>query len=174
MASEAATTASIKAELVALIPRLRRFGYALTGAMDTADDLAQLTLERALMNLDKWKPGTRLDSWLFRIAQNAWIDETRMRQRRGPHLDVDESHDIAGDDGRDSAQARLDLARVRGFIAELPEPQRAVLAMVAIEGLSYQEAASALDIPIGTVMSRLARARKALADRMNGRQQDHG
>jgi RNA polymerase sigma-70 factor (ECF subfamily) len=173
MTDDAGALASVKSELVALIPRLRRFGYALTGAMDTADDLAQLTLERALMNLHRWTPGTRLDSWLFRIAQNAWIDEMRARKRRGPMLDMEDAPDLVGDDGRSTTQARLDLARVRGYIAELPEPQRAVLALVAVEGLSYQEAAAALDIPIGTVMSRLSRARKAVADRMNARTPAH-
>jgi RNA polymerase sigma-70 factor, ECF subfamily len=173
MTDDAGALSSVKSELVALIPRLRRFGYALTGAMDTADDLAQLTLERALMNLHRWTPGTRLDSWLFRIAQNAWIDEMRSRKRRGPTLDVDEALHLAGEDGRSVTEARLDLARVRDIIADLPDPQREVLALVAIEGLSYQEAATTLDIPIGTVMSRLSRARKAVADRMNTRTTSH-
>jgi RNA polymerase sigma-70 factor (ECF subfamily) len=128
--------------------------------------LTQIALEKALMRLNQWKPGTRLDSWLFRIAHNAWIDETRARRRRGTAVDLDQTAEIQGEDGRAAAHARLDLAQVRTVVATLPEEQRAVLAMVAVEGLSYQEAADALDIPIGTVMSRLARARKAVAERI--------
>ena len=159
-------TKAVKADLVALIPRLRRFGYALTGSQDDGDDIAQIALERALSKLDQWRPGTRLDSWLFRIAHNAWIDEVRARKRRGVAVDLEDAPHLEGEDGRVFTAARLDLAQVRAVIATLPEEQRAVLALVAIEGLSYQEAADSLDVPIGTVMSRLARARMALAKRM--------
>lgn len=163
-----------QAEMLALIPRLRRFGYALTGSRDDADDLTQIVLERALTRMDQYQPGTRLDSWLFRIAHNAWIDELRARKRRGPALDLDETGEITGEDGRAVSDARLELADVRAAVALLPEEQRAVLAMVAVEGLSYQEAADALEIPIGTVMSRLARARKALAAKLAERGGQNG
>lgn len=155
-----------KADLIALIPRLRRFGYALTGSQDDGDDITQIALERALNKLDQWRPGTRLDSWVFRIAHNAWIDEVRARKRRGVSVELDDANEITGEDGRAFTAARMDLAQVRAVIATLPEDQRAVLALVAIEGLSYQEAAEALQTPIGTVMSRLARARMAVAKRM--------
>jgi RNA polymerase sigma-70 factor (ECF subfamily) len=163
-----------QAELVSLIPRLRRFCYALTGSREDGDDLAQIALERALSRLNQWTPGTRLDSWVFRIAHNAWIDEVRARRRRGVSVDVDDTHDLAGEDGRAVTEAKLDLAQVRACIGQLPDEQRAVLALVAIEGLSYQEAAETLAIPIGTVMSRLSRARKALADRLQQRPADGG
>ncbi len=155
-----------KTELVALIPRLRRFGYALTGSQDEGDDITQIALEKALSRLHQWTPGTRLDSWVFRIAHNAWIDEVRSRKRRGPSVELDDAVELQGDDGRTLTAARMDLAHVRAVIATLPEEQRAVLALVAIEGFSYQEAADALAIPIGTVMSRLARARMAIAKRL--------
>jgi RNA polymerase sigma-70 factor (ECF subfamily) len=163
MPPEGRDNAAIKQQLLALIPRLRRFGYSLAGNMDDGDDLAQLALERALMRLDQWTPGTRLDSWLFRIAQNAWIDEVRARKRRGATIDLEEAPELAGADGRTTANSRLDLAEVRQVIAALPEDQRNVLALVSIEGHSYQEAADMLGVPIGTVMSRLARARQAIA-----------
>jgi RNA polymerase sigma-70 factor (ECF subfamily) len=157
---------SIKRELMALIPRLRRFGYSLTGSRDDGDDLAQIALERALMRLDQWRPGTRLDAWVFRIAHNAWIDEIRSRRRRGDPVSIDTAENALSVDGAALAHARLDLASVREGVARLPEEQRAVLALVAIEGFSYQEAAESLSIPIGTVMSRLSRARKALAEHL--------
>jgi RNA polymerase sigma-70 factor (ECF subfamily) len=166
MTGSDSSTKAVKADLVALIPRLRRFGYALTGSREDGDDIVQVALERALSRLHQWQPGTRLDSWLFRIAHNAWIDEVRARKRRGASVDLDNAPQLEGDDGRTLAAARLDLAQVRAAISTLPEEQRAVLALVAIEGLSYQEAADALEIPIGTVMSRLARARMALAKRL--------
>lgn len=157
---------TMQRELLALVPRLRRFAYALTGSREDADDVTQIALEKALTRAEQWRPGTRLDSWVFRIAHNAWIDELRARRRRGVSVEIDQDLDLPGEDGRAAAHARLDLAEVRALVAALPDDQRAVLALVAVEGLSYQEAAEALDIPIGTVMSRLARARKALAQKI--------
>jgi RNA polymerase sigma-70 factor (ECF subfamily) len=172
MSNDASGKTSVREELIALIPRLRRFGYALTNSREDADDIAQITLERALNNIHQWKPGTRLDSWLFRIAQNAWIDEMRARKRRGPSVEIDEATTLTGEDGRDAAHARLDLAEARQAIAGLPDEQRIVMALVAIEGLSYQEAASAIGVPIGTVMSRLARARAAVAQHLARKRSD--
>jgi RNA polymerase sigma-70 factor (ECF subfamily) len=166
MAEQDDHQAAVKVELIALIPRLRRFCHALTGRRADADDVAQLALERALARLDSFREGTRLDSWLFQIARNAWIDEIRAQKRRGSPVELEEAGGLVAEDGRTVTAARLDLARVRQLIDALPEEQRAVIAFVAIEGFSYQEAATALDIPIGTVMSRLARARKAIADRL--------
>lgn len=160
--ADAGDGANLRAELLALVPRLRRFGYALTGNRDDGDDLLQIALERAIMRLEQYQAGTRLDSWVYRIMHNAWIDEVRARRRRGPAVEIE---DVALPDPADSerdAQARLDLARVRAAMAHLPDDQRLVLTLVAIEGLTYQEAAESLSIPIGTVMSRLSRARKAL------------
>ncbi len=150
--------------IVELLPRLRRFSYALTGDTDKGDDLVQETCARALSRLDQWEPGTRLDSWMFRIAQNIWFDQRRSHKVRGETADIDQAYDIQGDDGRDVVESRLTLKRVSQGIAQLPPDQQVLIALVCVDGLSYKEAAGILDVPIGTVMSRLARARRALHD----------
>lgn len=153
----------IKRQMVGLVPRLRRFAYAISGSRDEGEDLVQSACLRALDRLDQFQPGTRLDSWMFRIVQTTWIDRARQRGRRAEVNDPDR---LAGtsDDGLGvrSTESRMVLARVREAMAGLPEDQRVVLALVAIEGLSYKAAAETLDVPIGTVMSRLARARSKL------------
>jgi len=154
--------------IVMLLPRLRAFAHALARTSDTADDLVQATCEKALRAADSWTPGTRLDSWMFRIMQNQWID---MKRRERPQVSIDEPEagmQLAGDDGERIAEARLTLGSVREFILDLPEEQRAILVLVCVEDQSYREAAEILDIPMGTVMSRLARARHALIERMQG------
>ena len=154
----------IKLQIAEMIPRLRRFGYAVSGSLDEAEDLAQAACLRALSRLDQFQSGTRLDSWLFRIVQTIWIDRTRARRRRpeaGP--DALETLTDSGAAAR-QAEARTELAQLRVHVAKLPADQRAVLALVAIEGLSYRQAAEVLEIPVGTVMSRLARARKKLIE----------
>jgi RNA polymerase sigma-70 factor (ECF subfamily) len=148
--------------MVELLPRLRRFAYALTGNLDKADDLVQDTCARALANADQWQSGTRLDSWMYRIAQNLWFDRMRSQKVRGEVVEIDSALELVGSDGRDVTDSRLTLQVVAQSIAKLPADQQLVIAHVCIDGLSYKEAAEALDVPIGTVMSRLARARKAL------------
>jgi RNA polymerase sigma-70 factor, ECF subfamily len=152
-------------QIVDLLPRLRRFAYALTGDQDKGDDLVQETCARALSRLAQWEPGTRLDSWMFRIAQNIWLDQRRAHKVRGDAADIDEAYDVAGDDGRDVTEHRLTLSEVSKGIAELPGDQQVIIALVCVDGLSYKEAAEVLEVPIGTVMSRLARARRALFDK---------
>jgi RNA polymerase sigma-70 factor (ECF subfamily) len=149
-------------ELVGMLPRLRRFARAISGSADVADDLVQATCARALAAAGSWQPGTRLDSWLFRILRNLWIDRLRRLGTEGPQIDVDERRDLVGDRGEPAMHSRLTLERVYKAIAALPADQREVLVIVCLEENSYQEAADILDIPIGTVMSRLARARKRL------------
>ncbi len=149
-------------QIVDFLPRLRRFSYALTGNPDKGDDLVQETCARALSRLDQWEPGTRLDSWMFRIAQNIWLDQRRAHKVRGETLDLDQAYDVAGDDGRDVTETLLTLKEVSKNIAQLPPDQQVLIALVCVDGLSYKEAAEVLDVPIGTVMSRLARARRAL------------
>lgn len=153
----------IREEIAALVPRLRRFAYAITGNRDEGDDLVQSACLKALDRLDQYRPGTRLDSWMFRIIQTTHIDTIRRRKRQAEPSDP-EFFERVSDQGLSAEQneQRMTLARVRQAIAGLPDEQRAVMALVAIEGYSYKEAAAALETPIGTVMSRLARARARL------------
>ncbi len=150
-------------QLIALLPNLRRFALTLTRSGPAADDLVQLTCEKALISQESFVAGTRLDAWLFRIMRNAWIDQLRKTKTAGTGVDVDAIVDLPGDDGRRQTESALMLKATRAAIADLPDDQREVLVLVCIEELSYQETSDMLGIPIGTVMSRLARARKKLA-----------
>lgn len=154
----------VRQEMVALLPRLRRFAYAQTGSREAADELVQAACERALDRLDQFTPGTRLDSWMFRIMKTIWIDRMRYAGRR-PQVSA-KVMDALPFDARihEQAVARADLVIVRAEVAKLPEDQRLVLALVAIDGRSYQEAAETLGVPIGTIMSRLSRARRKLVE----------
>ena len=152
-----------RAELVSLLPRLRRFAYGLTGDTHSADDLVQAGCVKALERWHQWQPGTSLASWMFRILQTTWLDEYRARQRQKTDT-TDELPEIMGEDGRLVVEQRSDARAVRRAVAELPEDQRAVVMLVTVDGLSYKDAAEALGVPMGTVMSRLARARAKLAD----------
>ncbi len=152
--------------MVAMLPRMRRFAYTLTGSLDQADDLVQDTCVRALANLDKWQEGTRLDSWMFRIAQNLWFDKLRAGQVRGESVDIDTVLDLSGTDGRAVVESRLTLASVVTALDTLADEQRVLIGLVCVEGLSYKEAAEVVGVPMGTVMSRLARARRALSEKL--------
>lgn len=158
-----------RAELVSLLPRLRRFAHGLTGDGHAADDLVQSACLKAIERWHQWQPGTSLASWMFRIIQTTWLDEHRARQRRQTDADTDALAELAGEDGRQVLEARSDARAVRRLIAALPEEQKVVLMMVTVDGMSYKDAAAALDVPVGTVMSRLARARARLADGLDGR-----
>ncbi len=150
-------------DLVRLLPRLRRFALALARAPDVADDLVQATCEKALRNRDGFVPGTRMDAWLFRILRNIFLDRARRVRTEGTPIDVE---DVAGDIADAAGHAgedRLTLAATAKAIADLPEEQRSVLVLVCVEELSYREAAEVLSVPVGTVMSRLARARRKVA-----------
>jgi RNA polymerase sigma-70 factor (ECF subfamily) len=150
--------------MVAVLPRLRRFAYALTGSAEQGDDLVQDACLRALSRIDQWQPGTRLDSWMYRITQNIWLDRVRASRVRGEVVDVAVAEAMVGSDGRIVAESELTLQAVAAALGRLPAEQRAVVALVCIEGASYKEAAEIAGVPIGTVMSRLARARRALHD----------
>jgi RNA polymerase sigma-70 factor (ECF subfamily) len=149
-------------DLVALVPRLRRFALSLSGNREDADDLVQAACEKALRNQAQFREGTRMDSWMYRIVQTLWLDDRRRARTRGVAVDPEDAG--LSDHGQAAAlpEDRMMLARARSAMAALPEAQRNVLALVAIEGLSYREAAEVLDVPVGTVMSRLSRAREAL------------
>jgi RNA polymerase sigma-70 factor (ECF subfamily) len=155
---------AFKRELIELLPQLRRFAWVLTRSRADADDVVQTAIERALRHVDSWQQGTRLDSWLYRIMQNLWRDELRAHRRRAQPLDA--ALDLPGEDGRETAMQQIESLETRAAVAELPDEQRTVLTLVVLDGMSYQEAAQALEIPVGTVMSRLARARAKLASRL--------
>lgn len=159
-------TDELRTRMVEFLPRLRRFAVALTGDLDQADDLVQETCMRALSRVEQWQPGTRLDSWMYRIAQNLWLDRMRAKKVRGEQVDVEAAEALAGPDGRDVVESRLTLEAVSAAMAHLPVEQRMLIALVCIDGLSYKEAAEITETPIGTVMSRLARARRELHVRL--------
>jgi RNA polymerase sigma-70 factor (ECF subfamily) len=159
---------AVLTEMVALLPRLRRFACGLTGSLADADDLVQGACLKALDRIEQWRPGTRLDSWMFRILQNLWIDQLRERRGREVAMDPEDLAERAVGDAARENEARIALGEVRREVAKLPPDQRAVLMLVSVEGVSYKEAAEILEIPIGTVMSRLARARLALGRAIEG------
>ncbi len=150
--------------LVAFLPNLRRFAISLCRSRDLADDLVQAACERALASSESFAPGTRFDAWMFRILRNLWIDQIRRQKTAGPQVDIDERTDLSAGDAERDAESRLSLQDVAQAIGALSDDQREVLLLVCVEGLSYRDAAEALEVPIGTVMSRLARARRNLAD----------
>ena len=165
-------TADLRDQIVAILPRLRRFCMALARGQDAGDDLCQAAVERALSRSEQFVQGTRLDSWMYRIAQNIHIDQGRRKQTRGPELDVDDmAGALSGDEGVQIVEGRSDLARAQQAIAALPEEQRVLMALVVLDGMSYKEAAATLDIPVGTVMSRIARARQAIDNHLNAGEQ---
>jgi RNA polymerase sigma-70 factor (ECF subfamily) len=156
--------AAIGQELVALLPRLRRFALVLCRSQPLADDLVQGACERALANASSWTPGTKFDAWMFRILRNYWIDHLRRVRTEGMTEDVSVQTQLIGDPGEEPILNKLVLSEVQRAIDSLPQEQREVLLLVCAEDLSYREAAEVLGVPIGTVMSRLARARKRLME----------
>lgn len=150
-------------ELLTLLPRLRRFAHALARDGADADDLLQVALERALKARDQWTPGTRLDAWMMRIVRNCWIDEIRSRTRRARTFAPAEEGETVGVDAQHEIEAKAEMHAVDRAMATLSHEQREVIALVLVEGLAYKEAAELLDIPMGTLTSRLTRGRQALA-----------
>jgi RNA polymerase sigma-70 factor, ECF subfamily len=148
-------------QLVASLPRLRRFARGLAGTVAQADDLVQAACERALTRRHQFQEGTRFDSWMFRIVQTLWIDQLRSRDVRKEEAEVEEDK-VGTDEPMRRAEARLALEEVRRAAARLPAEQRAALMLVTVDGFSYKEAAEIAQVPVGTIMSRLARARVAL------------
>lgn len=133
----------------------------------------QSTVERALARAELFEAGTRVDAWMFRIARNLHIDAIRSVGRRGTQVDIDEIAETRGEDGRETVENRSDLAAAQRALQALPEEQRSAFLLVVVEGLSYREAAEVLEVPVGTIMSRLARAR-ARIDAVVGRSQGTG
>jgi RNA polymerase sigma factor (sigma-70 family) len=149
-------------QLAALLPRLRRFAHALSRDATDADDLTQATIERALRSKTQWEPGTKLDSWCYRIMRNLWIDTARARWRRMAREAPEEEGLNVGEDPRPGIEATVDLNRIMVAMSRLPDEQREVVALILVEGFGYREVSEMLGLPIGTVSSRLVRGRTAL------------
>lgn len=154
---------TIAADLVSMLPRLRRYALALCKAADTADDLVQIACEKALAS-QRQSLDVSFDAWMFRILRNSWIDRLRRQKTRGQEIDIAEHGEIGALDGASASENRLMLRRTLEAIGRLPQDQRELLLLVCVEELSYRDAAQVLDLPIGTVMSRLGRARRKLAE----------
>jgi RNA polymerase sigma-70 factor (ECF subfamily) len=155
-------------ELTELLPRLRRFAHALSRNGADADDLTQATVERALRSHEQWQAGTRLDSWLYRIMRNLWIDTVRARGRKEKHEAPEEEALSIGEDPREAIETSLELKRAMAAMEQLPDEQREVVALILIEGFGYREGSEMLGLPIGTVSSRLVRGRTALLAMLGG------
>lgn len=153
------TATPLPTQIAALLPRLRRFARTITFNREDADDLVQIAVERALNRSAQWEAGTRLDSWIFRIMKNAWIDEVRSRIRRDAVFAPEEAGEHVGDDYAEAHQQRMAIQKA---ISLLSEDHRIVIGLVLVDGLPYKEAAEVLEVPMGTLTSRLARAREAL------------
>ncbi len=151
--------ASIHTDIAALLPRLRRFARSITYNKEDGDDLVQVAVERALIRTEQWETGTRLDSWMFRIMKNAWIDEVRSRMRRDQVFAPEELGEHVGDDFAEAHQQRMAIQKAMSLLSD---DHRLVIGLVLVDGMAYKEAADVLEVPIGTLTSRLARAREAL------------
>ncbi|WP_341581814.1 RNA polymerase sigma factor [Marinobacter metalliresistant] len=148
-------------EITELLPGLRRFAYSLTGSMADADDLLQNTVERLLTRA---MPGdVDLTKWAFRICRNVWIDECRARKVRREAAEQPELSDGLVTNGEHQTTKEIEWNRVESAMSRLPEDQRQIISLVAIQGMPYKMVAEILEVPKGTVMSRLARARAALS-----------
>lgn len=164
------SVALLRRTLPAVLPRLRRFARTLTRHVHDADDLVQIALERAWLRAAQWRPPpsdaaaeqieAAVRSWMFGIMKNAWIDNLRARRRERAVVVGDDGMDDVADDSHSAAESRLSIVAA---MQRLPEEQRLAVSLVLIEGLSYQEAADVMEVPVGTLTSRLSRGREALA-----------
>lgn len=143
-----------------MLPRLRRFAIGLCGNPADGDDLCQMSIERALANRDKWQAGTRLDSWMYRIMRNLWIDQSRATARRRETFVGEEAGFAVGGEG--GQEARVELSMIDRAMQSLPAEQREAVLLVMVEGYAYKEAAEIAGCPVGTLNSRLVRGRDAL------------
>ena len=164
------SVALLRQVLPLVLPRLRRFARTLTHHAHDADDLAQIAIERALLRAAQWRPPApgataeqvegAVRSWMFGIVKNAWIDNLRSRKRERAVVGGDDGIEDIADEAHTAAEDRLSISAA---MARLPEEQRLAVSLVLIEGLSYQEAADAMEVPVGTLTSRLSRGRATLA-----------
>lgn len=156
----------LDAELVAQIPALRRYARALAGDAADADDLVQDCLARACERLRLWRRGSDLRAWLFTILHNLYLNERRDGRQRAGHLSLEEL-EVPGEGERDT-ESLVRLRDLQAALLTLPAEQRATLLLVGLEGLRYRDVARVLGVPLGTVMSRLHRAREGLRARLEG------
>jgi RNA polymerase sigma-70 factor, ECF subfamily len=147
----------MRASIIGLLPRLRRFARAITRNHEDADDLVEISVERALQRYVQWRPDSRLEGWLFGLMRTTWIDEVRARQRRDRGFVPAARGEPASTD-----ESRPEAPSAQTALLALPDEQRMAVALVLIEELSYREAAEALELPVDTLTSRLARGREAL------------
>ena len=150
-------------DLIALLPPLRRYALSLCRRADLADDLVQTAVERAFTARAARDPAVPLRPWVFRILRNAFIDDTRRNATRGETVDITDNPHLLSVDGTRLTEDQLMLASARAAMEALPAEQRDVMHLVCVEEMSYAETAALLGIPTGTVMSRLSRARAAVA-----------
>lgn len=153
-------SANFPDQVLALLPRLRRFAGGLVHDAADRDDLCQATVLRALERCDQWQAGTRLDSWMYKMMRNIWIDEQRTRMRRGEVLMSEDNGALSSIGGGQEDVVHVD--DVDRALRQLPFEQREAVLLVAVEGYSYKEAAAIIGCPVGTLNSRLVRGREAL------------
>ena len=163
---------ALRLEIVSILPRLRRFARGLTRDPDKADDIVQAACERALLRLDQVREGTRLDSWLYRIIYTRWIDKLRRRKTRHAKLVVLSKENIQAARSYKAENGLVIALDIKKALEKLPGEYRAAITLVSVEGYSYAEAASVLDIPVGTVASRVVRARTILGNLMASKRGD--
>jgi RNA polymerase sigma-70 factor (ECF subfamily) len=153
-----------RTELMAELAGLKRFCLSLTGDVADADDLLQLTVERVL---ERGMPAdAHVAKWSYRVCRNIWLDELRSREVRQRYAATAVASEGVAAASADDGFGRVELERVDAAMQALPEEQRSALLLVAVEGRSYAEVSEILDIPLGTVMSRVARARRGLAEKL--------
>lgn len=155
-------------QVLALLPRLRRFAIGLAGSPSDGDDLCQMTIERALTRRSQWQEGTRLDSWMYLIMRNILIDEKRSSTRRSQTFVGEDAGLAVGADG--AQESHVELSMVDRAMQRLPDEQREAVLLVMVEGYAYKEAAEIVGCPVGTLNSRLVRGRDALLEILEGAQ----
>jgi RNA polymerase sigma factor (sigma-70 family) len=162
----------LKQEISGIMDNLRRFAFSLTGEKQDAYDLLQETVVRLLEKNVPDDADTR--KWAFRVCKNIWLDQLRANKVRRQWTESKIGEMDNRQDGQKIADDHIALEEIKSIVAELPDEQRTILSLVAVEGFSYKEAAEMMNIPVGTVMSRLSRARAAIADSLNqGRETVH-
>ncbi|MDX2258408.1 MAG: sigma-70 family RNA polymerase sigma factor [Hyphomicrobiaceae bacterium] len=162
--TQATSDPVLRDALVAAIPNMRAFAVSLTGNADRADDLVQETLVKAWHKLDTFQTGTNLKAWLFTILRNAYFSEFRKQKREVPDVDGEHSARLSV---RAAQLGHLDMQDLARALEQLSEDQREALLLVAAEGFSYEEAAEIAGCAVGTIKSRVNRARVRLAELMH-------